>query len=70
MTLVTIVYDPKSKRIRAKCEKGGWVRFPKNMRQHGTVYDVENLIPSLSGSWIIKGSIKKVSEPKPSNTLH
>jgi hypothetical protein len=57
---VSIVYDPKSKRIRARCEQGGWVRFPKNLRQHGTTYEVENLIPASAGSWIVKGSIRKI----------
>lgn len=57
--LVSIVYDPKSKRIRAKANHGGWVRFPKNLRQHGTVYEVEQLVPSRSGSWIVKGRIHK-----------
>lgn len=60
--LVRIVYDPKSKRIRARSENGGWVRFPKKLRQHGTVYDVQNLIPSLAGSWIATGEIRKMDK--------
>jgi hypothetical protein len=64
MSQVRIVYDPKTKKIRARCEHGGWVRFPMRMRQHGTVYEVENLVPAGAGSWIAKGQIVKVSEPR------
>ncbi len=63
-SLVRIVYDPKSKRIRARSELGGWVRFPKNLRQHGTIYEVEKLIPSAAGSWIAIGPIRKLEPTK------
>ena len=59
MNLVTIVYDPKTRRIRARYLQG-WVRFPRHLRNHGSIYHVENLILSKAGSYIAKGRIDKV----------
>jgi len=53
---VEIVYDPKTKRIRARHEKA-WVRFPKKLRQHGNTYVVQELRTGRAGSWLACGRI-------------
>jgi len=55
---VSIVYDPSKKKPRARYEKGGWVRFPNNLRSYGNVYLVDKLEPGMKGSWIAMGEIK------------
>lgn len=51
--LIEIVFDPIKKKLRAKPKNGsGWVRFPKELREEGAVYEVHMLRPSKGGSYI------------------
>src|SRR6185436_1973828 len=52
------------KRLRARCEKGGWVRFPRNLRIEGAIYLVEELHSSKRLSWITIGEIRLIYLPE------
>lgn len=53
---IDIVFDPKTKRLRARYE-GRWVRFPKKLRRRNASYIAEELREGKSGSWIACGTI-------------
>lgn len=57
---VSIVYDPIRKKLRARAS-GMWVRFPRALREHGSVYEVDELIPDGRGALIACGRIARVS---------
>lgn len=58
---ITIVYDPKKSKLRAKAEQGGYVRFPNGIRHEGARYWVEELREGRAGSWIACGKIVQIS---------
>jgi hypothetical protein len=61
--IVEIRYDTNTKKMRARYENS-WVRFPKELRKHGTKYVVALLREGKSGSWIACGKIEPIP-PKP-----
>jgi hypothetical protein len=60
--LVEVIMDYEKMRPRVTLVNvGGWVRFPKRLRQVGKIYSVERIKQGKSGSWIACGEIKEVA---------
>jgi len=57
---VEVVMDGSRARVTL-INHGGWVRFPRSLRQVGKIYTVELIKEGKSGSWIACGEIKEAA---------
>lgn len=56
--IIEIVFDPKKKKLRARCiQDGRWCRFPNKLRKNKALYLASKMSPGNGDSWIAGGTI-------------